>query len=78
MKIYNRDKKLGTFVSAQPFNGRLLIVYLDSDRHLVEMANGPGISVHKNRMRRRYYKVNRSLKNRIRYEISKRFGKNRG
>jgi len=77
MKIYNRDKLLGRFVSAQPFNGRLLIIYLDNDRHLMEVSNAPGLTVHRNRFRRKVYTVNRSLKNRIKYEISKRFGKNR-
>ena len=77
MKVYNRDRLLGRFVSAQPFNGRLLVIYLDNDRHLTEVASSPGITVHRNKLRMRMYKVNRSLKSRIKYEISKRFSKNR-
>lgn len=73
--LYYKKKKLGRVVSIQPFNGRMLIIYADNYNKLIETPNDKNLYYGKPRTR--FYKVSRSLKSKIKYEISKRLGKNR-
>ena len=65
MKVYKKYRLLGRFMSAQPYNNRLLIVYLDKNNNVKEIDNNDAIQLFRTVLNLLMFKLRNEIQKRI-------------